>query len=350
MKLNIVLTITFFSALLFTSCEVEFSPNDNWRETPVVYCLLDQDDDTTYVRVQRCFLGEGNQYSFAAEKDSNNYPEGAISVSLEEWRSREIGNGVSVRDGAAPLRVFNFEYCEKGNKDEGIFYSSLQPVYKYATGGLLDTSNIYRLVVVKTSTGDTIATSQTRLIRGEMELFNPNNVTLFNFSGVGVKSCEIKWSALTEARRYQPVVRFFYRDFIVDQSVIPFDTTIIPHSVDIVCNSLSSDMRRSSYSIKLGQDHFLSTIKEYVGDNMCNKNVIDTVQIFINCCTEPLSAYMYASSPTGSINQDPFIYTNIEGGLGVFAARRCHIDFWVGTPKSSIDSYKKALHDLGIGF
>ena len=49
--------------LLFTSCKVEFSPNAEWKEVPVVWCVLDQMDDTTWVRVQRCFLGEDNLYN-----------------------------------------------------------------------------------------------------------------------------------------------------------------------------------------------------------------------------------------------------------------------------------------------
>ena len=54
--------ILIAASLLLSACEVEFSPNAEWREIPVVYCVLDQDDDTTFVRVERCFLGEGNIY------------------------------------------------------------------------------------------------------------------------------------------------------------------------------------------------------------------------------------------------------------------------------------------------
>ena len=68
--------------LLLTSCEVEFSPNAEWKEIPVVYCLLDQDDDTTWARVERCYLGEGSIYSYSGNTDSINYPAGSIEVQL----------------------------------------------------------------------------------------------------------------------------------------------------------------------------------------------------------------------------------------------------------------------------
>ena len=64
MKTVRIIAILILCVCSFVSCEVEFSPNDKWTEIPVVYCVLDQDDDTSFVRVQRCFLGEGNQYRY----------------------------------------------------------------------------------------------------------------------------------------------------------------------------------------------------------------------------------------------------------------------------------------------
>jgi len=154
---------------------------------------------------------------------------------------------------------------------------------------------------------------------------------------------------MEDARQYQPVVRFFYRDFIVDQTVVPYDTIIRPHYIDIPCNSVKSNMRNPFYSTQLDQNYFLSTVKANIHDT-CNKNVIDTVQIFITCCNEPLAAYLYSNNPAGSLNQDPFLYTNVEGGLGVVASRRRHISFRIESPGSSVSNYKKSLHDLGVGF
>ena len=109
-------------------------------------------------------------------------------------------------------------------------------------------------------------------------------------------------------------------------------------------------MRDPFLSTKLDQNYFLSTIKSKIEDRTCNKNIIDTVEIFITCCTEPLAAYIYANNPAGSLNQEPFTYTNINGGLGVFAARRTHISFRVRTPLSSVSNYIKSLKELNVGF
>lgn len=351
MKKIIRLAFLIVAISSFVSCEVEFSPNAEWRETPVVYCLLDQDDDTTYVRVQRCFLGEGNQYRFAEIADSIYYPQDALTVCLEEWNTWTASDGTVHRAGDAPRQVYTFTYEELLNKENGRFYNTVQPVYVYPTAGLLDSTCIYRLLVISNGTGDTIATSETSLVYGDMTLSKPNNVTLFQFAGYsGNKSCEITWSALNNARQYQPIVRFMYRDFIINTSVTPPDTTITRRTIDIPCNLVKSNMRDPYLSTKLEQNYFLSTIRSSIIDTVCNKNIIDTVQIFITCCTEDLAAYIYANNPGGMLNQEPFIYTNINGGLGVFAARRHKLSFLVPTPVSAISNYIKTLKELNVGF
>ena len=351
MNTRVYLLIFFLASLVFTSCEVEFSPNDNWREIPVVYCLLDQDDDTSYVRVQRCFMGEGDNNAYTTIKDSIYYPQGEISVYLEEWNATRNSSGRSFSVGSSPRRIYTFDYMERTGNENGEFYSSEHPLFCCATGGQLDTNCLYRLKVVKNSTGDTIASGETRLISGEMHLSSPNNATLFQFSYNGAsRSCEFKWSTMQEARQYQPLVRFFYRDFIVTQTGNVWDTVITPHYIDIPGNVVKSNMRSTTLTTNFEQSYFLNYIKDALQGDTCNKNIVDTVEIFIFCCNEPLAAYIYANNPMGAFSQDPFTYTNIDGGLGVFAARRRHISFRVQTPGSILSNYVKSLKDLGVGF
>ncbi len=345
--------IPLFSLIFFAlqSCEVEFSPNGEWKEIPVVYALLDQDDDTTYIRIQRCFLGDGNQYQFAAVADSNYYPSDALTVVVEEWNSYENDLGLPYRIGDGPRQVFSFDYTTFPDKEDGLFPSSYQPVYICHTAGQFDSACIYRLVVTKTASGDTIAVAETPLIFGEMRLTHPNNTTSFNFTGsAGNKSCDITFSRLQYVRRYEPVVRFNYRDFVVDTTCVPFDTISTPHYVDVACPAVKSNMRDPNYTSRLEQNSFLTTIREALEDSVVTRNVLDTVDIFIHCATEDVSAYLYASSPSTTINQDVFTYTNIDGGLGLFGARRTKISFRVKTPLSANSDYIKKLKELGVGF
>lgn len=334
-----------------TSCENEFSPNGEWQDIPVVYCILDQDDDTTYVRVQRCFLGEGNMYQFAAVADSNYYPVGSIAVRMEKWRTWRDNAGQVHAAGDSPESVFNFDAYQTSHSD-GIFPSGMQPIFVCNTAGQLDSGYLYRLFVTKTSNGDTLAQAETQLITGRLRLMQPNNQTKFNFTGAaGNKWCDFTWTTLDNGRQYQPVVRFYYRDFIVDHSQGVPDTTITDHYIDIPCNIVKSSMNHASsvLTTRLSQSTFLSELSANITDTV-NKNIVDTVDIYMRCCTEDMAAFMYSNSPSNSINQDRFLYTNINGGLGVFAARRTHIYFTVSTPAAQTSDYVKSIKALGLGF
>ena len=127
---NFILALA--ALFFFAGCEAEFSPNTEWSEIPVVYGVLDQDDDTSYVRVQRCFLGEGNQYDYARVADSINYPQGALSVFIEEWNATATTTSAGITalhaTGSSPRHIYNFDYKEIVNKEQGIFYNTVQPV------------------------------------------------------------------------------------------------------------------------------------------------------------------------------------------------------------------------------
>ena len=129
-----------------TGCEVEFSPNADWKNVPVVYCLLDQDDDTTWVRVQRCYLSEGNIYQYGSNSDSINYPQGSISVALLAYQDGTLKDSIA------------FTYTEI-DRDSGAFAYIAQPVYYAVTKNKLRENYTYVLNVRNTADGKILATT-----------------------------------------------------------------------------------------------------------------------------------------------------------------------------------------------
>ena len=118
MKFSNILRLFSLSLLplLTVSCEVEFSPNAEWKEIPVVYCLLDQDDDTTWARVERCYLGDGSIYDYGSISDSINYPLGSIEVKLLRIYNGETVAEYTFRDTTV-------------NRQSGNFANMAQPMY-----------------------------------------------------------------------------------------------------------------------------------------------------------------------------------------------------------------------------
>jgi len=56
--LRIILVALGFIPVLY-SCNKTLNVNADWREITVVYGLLSQNEDTTYIKITKAFLGEG---------------------------------------------------------------------------------------------------------------------------------------------------------------------------------------------------------------------------------------------------------------------------------------------------
>ncbi len=51
--------------MCFSACSTKLDVTGNYKETMVVYGLLDQSQPKQYIKVNKAFLGEGNAFSYA---------------------------------------------------------------------------------------------------------------------------------------------------------------------------------------------------------------------------------------------------------------------------------------------
>ncbi len=304
-----VLILLFIT--LLASCEVEFSPNAEWKEVPVVYCVLDQDDSISWVRVERCYLTEGDIHSGGRISDSINYPQGALQVSILVYKNgRQIDS-------------IPFDYTVV-DRDEGEFVSVGQPAYTAVTYrrladdySLLYDSYTYELRIRRTADGSMLAKAQTSLL-GRQEgslVLTPNANTPFGFSVT--KNCKIEWRSMSNGRFYQPMIRFYYL-----YKYLGGDTLYL----DLPCNTrLCTPPYVSTYNIYYSRDVFLQKLHEKFDGDTNTKIYPELFDIYITGCNEELYAYLSSVGSASGIDQSHAVYTNIDGGLGVFAARRAHL-------------------------
>ena len=331
----------FFS---LTSCEVEFSPNADWKEVPVVYCVLNQDDDTTWVRVQRCFLSEDNFYNHTSISDSTNYPQGALEVKLLKWNAYRINptSPFLAPYGDAPVAVYDFDYYEREHRD-GAFGYQFQPLYGARTYHQLDSNFVYQLVVLKAPSGDTLASAYTSLLGSNAKItklndFSVNNTNaLFRFVGTDGK-CSISWTPWTRARLYQPMVRFYYRQ---DGEV---------RHVDVKCPDIKDNGRSSSVTSVLSRGTFFTEIADALKDDTSAKSFVHYVDVMVSGCNEDLKAYTESISAIHSGATNSQVYTNIDNGIGIFGARRVMVARIPSDSAVGNETYLQQLVDLHVGF
>ena len=339
--------------LSFSSCKVEFSPNAPWKEIPDVYCIIDPEEDTVWARVQRCYLGEDNLYSYSSIIDSNYYASDDLSVYLMAWKSTL--DNVIMRSGGILMDKWQLTYTERDGKPEGNFPSGMQPLYYCVPGKRLvaDSSCVFQLVVVKNKTGDTLASAYTTLVgfheptihgRDTVEavLITPNSARAQEFGfRVGCRGT-LKWYTIPRGRLYQPIITFYYRK--------NGDTL----GIDIPCSTVMDSYGYSTLTRTISQERFLSIIKRRLEDNTDSLFFVNNVDITILSCNEDLNAYITSHNNNLTVmGQEYQAYTNIEGGVGVFGSRRTHIRVnvpcdSVGTPLPGYLDYE--LKNLGVGF
>lgn len=332
-----------FGGLSLVSCEREFTPNAEWREVPSVYCLMDQDDDTVFVRLQRCYLGDGNMLEYGMAADSIYYPADAVEVLMRVWRSEaEAG-----RTGVTPLYELRFERMMR-DKVEGAFASGPQPVYFHRNAaGEMNPAYTYELVVRRTADGATLASATTRLLgnpdatRGW--LISPSRVggtgrVTFNML---TGSCLIKLTPLERGRLYQPRVRFYYRYRFAPDSL---------RYTDVRCDAVRQTSQQSTeLTTSVYKEYYLGEIAKALAGDTNHKMFVDTVAIIMDVANEPLNAYIAVT--TAADRQNYQMFGNIEGGVGVFGARRCHLMEHVLADKGDqVTGMHTLLENLGVGF
>lgn len=327
----------------FTACESEFSPNAEWQELPSVYCLLDQDDDTTFVRLQRCYLGDGNLYEYGRIADSIYYPDGVMEVLIRVWRN---ASDMTV-SGATPLYEMNFTR-ELRDKVDGNFASGPQPIYCHRNmPGELDSAYTYQLIVRRVSDGSVMATATTRLLgdpdskKGWLKTPSPvggNSPVSFNMmSG----ACVIRWIPLDRGRLYQPRVRFYYRYRFAPDSL---------RYLDIACQSVKATSQQSlELNTSVYKEYYLGEIAKALRSDTNHKMFVDTVAIIMDVANESLNAYIAIT--TAVERQNYQMYNNITGGVGLFAARRTHLMEKVLSDKGDqTTGMHTLLENLNVGF
>ena len=129
--------LLFLTGLIFSiySCRTDFDLNAPYKITPVVYGLLDQSLDTQFVKINKSFLGDGNNVNYAAINDCTLF-DSLIAV-IEGY---DLSNNLVSLDTLKEINVKNI--------DDGIFYEDEQKLYFFTSyNNRLDDKLTYHLNV-----------------------------------------------------------------------------------------------------------------------------------------------------------------------------------------------------------
>lgn len=295
-KVLLLFTIPMF----FVSCETDFDLNAEWKDITIVYGILNQNDDTHYIRIQKAFLGEGNVMQMAMEADSNFYPS-KLNVVIEEWNNNSL------------QRTLTLDTITIHDKEPGMFFSPNQLLYFLQAE--LNPENNYRLNITNIATGKQI-TSECGLV-SDFSITRPVANTQINLNVIGTDFRTFSWRPAKNAGQYQMTLRFNYLDVYFETN----DT--IQRYIDWVSPVVRSGNTAGSgdFEIRFNNETFFNLVEAKVP-------ILDEVirfpenfEIIFEVAATDLSTYIEVNKPSSSLVQERPEYTNIENGLGVFSAR-----------------------------
>lgn len=341
-----------------TSCSEEVNLTGDFKETAVVYGLLDHADSLHFVKITRAFIGPGNALEIAQIPDSSYFDN--VELTVSEYL------------GGALQRTWLLQDTIVTNKDvDGAFYAPEQKVYYFKTlptvtssmgvPGTVQTSPNPLLTSLKPgctykmnaeiNNGEFVVNGETELVNGLTTSASSQNFT-FKFAddpaeyistGVGVGSTG--------------------------------NAYIVNAQLDVFFNEhIGNNFTTKSFNWQLGENDVLpststtftalgKTFYELMERNVTDDPAIDKrtfngISVTITGGAEELYNYMVVNKPTSSLAQSKPTYTNLsvtndKRVVGIFSSRqtlKVFKPFFVSPALAYIRAIdKKSTRELCIG-
>ncbi|MCF8297702.1 MAG: hypothetical protein K9J13_09190 [Saprospiraceae bacterium] len=306
MRNILLLILSFIIITSYYSCETDFDMNAEYKDITIVYGLLNQNETTHYVKINRAFLGNDNTIALAQDPMTSSYGD-SLEVTLEEWRNSYYKRTFTMTD----------TLVERDPDSGSPFYNPSNPYQIiYKTKANLIEDGTYKLVIKNKYSGK-IITSETKLIE-DFTITKPNaGVSTIGFNHKVSNPTDVQWRSGLNGRLYQLVIRFYY----IERDLNNIETK---KYVDWVLGTKTSQNINGGEEMKLSYvgESFYKNIQDNVKfDPNVAVRIPDTVQFIFSVAADEFNTYMDINKPSSSIVQERPEYTNINNGIGIFSSR-----------------------------
>ncbi len=323
---------TIFAAgmfpVLFSGCSTDVATLASYKQIPVVYGLLNVSDTVQWIRINKAYLGEGNALVMAQQPDSINYAD-VLDVTIEEYNGHNL------------LRTLNLQRDSGVLKDAGQFANVPNILYRTNFGEKIFSKNSYRLKIMNRQT-DSIATSETTVV-DSISIFSPSNAAAINFAGPFPYT--VRWNSVPEGFLYELIIRFHYTD--INTSTGDSTEKFIDWKHPTISNSTGGS---SEFTIDIDGQNFYIYAASQLEPIAGIKRSAGKLDFNFTVAGKEYRNYVEVNQPPTGINQSIPLYTNIQGGIGIFSSRLTQSVKNRSLTGASLDSLKFGSHTGHLGF
>lgn len=326
----------FVVVSFWSSCETDFELEGDWKDIPVLYAFLSEQDTAYYVRVERAFLEPGgNALEIAQIPDSFYYDDNQVSVKLER-----LSNGQT------------FELQRVDGRDEGYprvtgdFANEPNYLYKLRRSQTtLNGGTDFRIIVERE--GEEPATATSTIVR-EIELAN---LPLDGFMRFGdfTRDSKVEWRITGEdARVFDIRLKFRYRETDPENP-----GNRITKEIEWV---LDQDLTRvdgsSLQTFRFPNESFYQFLDTELEPLATGTRKFDAVVFEVTAGGVEIEDYLRIANANIGITSAQAIpsYTNVENGVGIVTSRYKVTSFDLGLAAVARDSLYGSSYTKDLNF
>jgi hypothetical protein len=282
--------------LLFLSCDNEIDINANWKETIIVYGLLDPLDSIQYIKVEKAFLDEVSSALVVAKISDSLYLDSAV-VTL--YQTDDRSNPIILS------RTYDVP------KDSGIFANDKNPLWFTKSPILADKE--YEIEVLNPKTGKRVW-ARTNIISPAL-ITAPVKNTNSNFS-IFPEYLTVDFVPKTNSYAYDLKMEFVYDEFKKSDTMAKITKSV---TWNMLTNyKVSPGVVAISKIPKLA---FLQFLSGTISADTSLLRRLKYVSFTFYGANQTLADYISVNQPSIGIVQKTAEFTNINGGYGIFASR-----------------------------
>lgn len=342
-RLHIFLIIIVF--FLSNSCDNSLEVNVPWKDISVVYCILNPDENVHYVRLNKCFLGDGNVYDMAQISDSIYYTDANVSLIA----GKIVSDSKFEEDKNIPVIIL--EKTSIIPKDSGLF-STANIFYKTAGNNtILNQRKDYKLLIE--IPGKKTIEAYTSLIPiTDLKLDKPDKIKL-SLSD----TLEYEWKSVETATFYESRILFVYTEIynnIATTKTITLKQISQSTRFENGGETMTMDITGKKFLeyisavIKGASDYNPDAVRvanSYVPlpNDINNSRNRYPIKLYLNVCARELNDYVNISQAAGSIQTEMSYFSNIPDNIGILSCRAYKVFVKQATDKTINDLSKSYI-------
>jgi hypothetical protein len=353
-KLIISLSLIIVASVIFTSCKNDLNVLAPGKEVVSVYGILNPNEPAQNIRINKIFVTTGDANAAAKDQSVVNFDANELIVTLERYYAGNTTPQLTTVGNSSKKEIVLTETVV--TTADGAF-SNQQRIWQ-TTDKLYPTGE-YKLVIKKASDLNTIIASAQTVVIDSVSTSSggasPNpfyyiNATATPMHGglypfpisdpadkpkyinydVFTLTQFIKFKSIKNAKTYDVLMRFHYIDSLIGGAT---NNEYVDYNFD---SQQSKDLTGGELflSFKFVANDFYTNLAREIAKkatpNVKNRKA-DYMEYIVNAGTENLYTFLQVNAPSTTIAQDKPYYSNITGGVGIFACRSTSIvskDLW----------------------